>query len=83
MTGKLDKTTDITTYGVGREKSRRTTGERNATTRRTKQKCLHNAGIFDCLAERAGRAYIPQAAVAHARATLRVPPEAAQAASST
>ncbi|WP_205192700.1 hypothetical protein, partial [Burkholderia sp. LMG 13014] len=64
MTGKLDKTTDITTYGVGREKSRRTTGERNTTTGRTKQKCPHNAGIFDCLAERTGRAYITQAAVA-------------------
>ncbi|HIH2761062.1 TPA: hypothetical protein ACYLM8_008037, partial [Burkholderia lata] len=77
MTGKLDKTTDITTYGVGREKSRRTTGERNATTGRTKQKCLHNAGIFDFLAERMGLAYIPQAAAALASAALRAPPEAA------
>ncbi|WP_224056489.1 hypothetical protein, partial [Burkholderia vietnamiensis] len=39
-------------------------------------------GLLHFLAERTGLAYIPQAAVARARATLRVPPEAAQAASS-
>ena len=40
-------------------------------------------GLFHFLAERTGLAYIPQAAAARARAALRVPPEAAQAASST
>ena len=40
-------------------------------------------GLLHFLAERTGLAYIPQAADARARASLRVPPEAAQAASST
>ncbi|CAM2169454.1 conserved hypothetical protein [Burkholderia latens] len=39
-------------------------------------------GLLHFLAERTGLAYIPRAAVARARATLRFPPEAAQAASS-
>ncbi|WP_217481884.1 hypothetical protein, partial [Burkholderia lata] len=40
-------------------------------------------GLLHFLAERTGLAHILQAAVARARATLRVPPEAAQEASST
>ncbi|RQT27358.1 hypothetical protein, partial [Burkholderia contaminans] len=39
-------------------------------------------GLLHFLAERTGLAYILQAADARARASLRVPPEAAQAASS-
>ncbi|WP_216352113.1 hypothetical protein, partial [Burkholderia cenocepacia] len=39
-------------------------------------------GLLHFLAERTGLAYIPQAAAALASAALRVPPEAAQAASS-
>ncbi|CAI8691331.1 hypothetical protein EMIT0111MI5_120055 [Burkholderia sp. IT-111MI5] len=51
MTGKLDKTTDITTYGVGREKSGRAASGRNG---QHKRKCPHKAGTFVCLAERTG-----------------------------
>ncbi|WP_221622388.1 hypothetical protein, partial [Burkholderia sp. Bp9140] len=40
-------------------------------------------GLLHFLAERTGLAYILQAAAARTRAALRVPPEAAQAASST
>ncbi|WP_222426136.1 hypothetical protein, partial [Burkholderia stabilis] len=41
-----------------------------------------HGGLLHFLAERTGLAYIPQAAAALASAALRVPPEAAQAASS-
>ncbi len=52
-------------------------------TRKHKRKSPHKAGFFMCLAERTGLAYILQAADARARASLRAPPEAARAASST
>ncbi|MCU9956186.1 hypothetical protein OEJ37_22760, partial [Burkholderia sp. BKH01] len=46
------------------------------------KKPAHKAGFFNFLAERTGLACIPQAAAALASAALRVPPQAAQAASS-
>ncbi|MBU9135091.1 hypothetical protein KTD17_18995 [Burkholderia multivorans] len=47
-----------------------------------KMKKPAQGGLLHFLAERTGLAYILQAADARARASLRVPPEAAQAASS-
>ncbi len=50
--------------------------------RKHKRRSPHEAGFFICLAKPTGLAYILQAADARARASLRAPPEAAQAASS-
>jgi hypothetical protein len=71
--------------GVGaiRQKARSDDPERASVRLWMDEKIPAYAGIFSKLAERTGLAHIPQAAVAQACATLRVPPEAAQAASST
>ncbi|WP_229772999.1 hypothetical protein, partial [Burkholderia cenocepacia] len=65
MTGKLDKTTDITTYGVGRDKTQAmpcASAEWNHATIQMKKPA--QGGLFHFLAERTGLAYLPQAAAA-------------------